>query len=799
MFVFCSNFSVPAKMLRSRGALNDLALTAHALFLTLLFPNNPPLAQSKLTRAWPCNCIRSHEDGCSGANPSHFGNHRAHAYRRSRCRSQWSSAGRRVFKTGAEKNNRGDRKGGQILIEDPRQLRGIKRPAGGAGHCDGHDHAHAQSFLLDILISANITISVIVLLVSMYITKPVEFSVFPTTLLLLTLFRLALNISSTRLILIQGNGGTRAAGQVIEAFGNFVVGGNYIIGVVIFLVMIAIQYVVINHGAVRISEVTARFTLDALPGKQMSIDADLNAGLIDEAEARKRRKQLATEAEFYGAMDGASRFTQRDAVASILITTINIVAGFLIGVFQHGMDLQRALQTYTVLTIGDGLVTVIPALMVSVSGGLIVTRASSDNQLGADMRRQVFSNPQPLMLSGGVLVAMAAFPGLPTHSISDSRLGRGLRRLADAPACRCTKTRWRRPRRPPAPAKDSLESVAQSGTAGGRSGTGTGEAGRWRTEFASAAPHRGHPQTDGGGLGYLVPPVRVTDNLQLKAGRVRRSAQGRGDGALRAGPELRAGHSRKFSQRAPGATTGRHRHARSRRSAFPPCGFPRAKPTRRAPRAITVVDAVSVLGTHLAEVIRRHAHELLSRQDTKKILDRVAEENPRVVEDLVPKLLPLATVQKVLQNLLRERVSIRDSVTICEALGEAAAMTKNPVLLTEYVRQAIRRLLVRPYLNQAGELPAYFVDPQLERTIEGAIEHHEQNSHLNLPPQKVRDIMERAARTVGSAETSVAAVTSAQSRFFLRQLIEGTLPNLSILSHNEIPPGVRVVSLGVIA
>src|SRR5579871_2818596 len=251
------------------------------------------------------------------------------------------------------------------------------------------------SFLLDVLISANITIAVIVLLVSMYITKPVEFSVFPTALLLLTLFRLALNISSTRLILMQGNGGTRAAGQVIEAFGNFVVGGNYIIGIVIFLVMLAIQYVVINHGAVRISEVTARFTLDAMPGKQMSIDSDLNAGLIDESEARARRKGLAAEAEFYGAMDGASRFTQRDAVASILITTINIVAGFLIGVFQNGMDLKRALTTYTILTIGDGLVTVIPSLMVSISGGLIVTRTSSDGMVGADVRKQIFSNPQP--------------------------------------------------------------------------------------------------------------------------------------------------------------------------------------------------------------------------------------------------------------------------------------------------------------------------------------------------------------------------------------------------------------------
>src|SRR5689334_8496890 len=269
-------------------------------------------------------------------------------------------------------------------------------------------------FLLDFLIVVDIMLSVIVMMVAIYVHRPVDFSVFPTTLLLLTLYRLALNISSARLILLNGNTGTSAAGHVIEAFGSFVVGGNYIIGTVIFLVLIAIQYVVINHGAVRISEVTARFTLDALPGKQMSIDADLNAGLIDENEARQRRKQLAAEAEFYGAMDGASRFTQRDAVAAILITSINIIAGFLIGVLQHGMDFRRAIETYTVLTIGDGLVTVIPALMISITGGLIVTRASSDARLGAEFKSQILNNSQPVLLASGVLMALSAFPGLPT-------------------------------------------------------------------------------------------------------------------------------------------------------------------------------------------------------------------------------------------------------------------------------------------------------------------------------------------------------------------------------------------------
>jgi flagellar biosynthesis protein FlhA len=268
-------------------------------------------------------------------------------------------------------------------------------------------------FILDLLIVIDILVSVTVLMVSLYLIRPVEFTSFPTTLLLLTLFRLALNISSSRLILLNGNTGTSAAGDVIGAFGSFVVGGNYVIGAVIFLVLIAIQYVVINHGAVRISEVTARFTLDALPGKQMSIDSDLNAGLIDETEAKRRRKQLSTEAEFYGAMDGASRFTQRDAVASILITGINIIAGFLIGVTQHGMDFRKALETYTVLTIGDGLVTVIPALMISIAGGLIVTRASSEARLGAEFHKQILSNSQPLMLAGGVLILLAALPGMP--------------------------------------------------------------------------------------------------------------------------------------------------------------------------------------------------------------------------------------------------------------------------------------------------------------------------------------------------------------------------------------------------
>jgi len=645
-------------------------------------------------------------------------------------------------------------------------------------------------FLMDVLISANITLSVIVLLVSLYITKPVDFSVFPTTLLLMTLFRLALNISSARLILLYGNTGTSAAGDVIQAFGAFVVGGNYIIGVVIFLVLIAIQYVVINHGAVRISEVTARFTLDALPGKQMSVDSDLNAGLIDENEARAKRKMFASEAEFYGAMDGASRFTQRDAVASILITSINIIAGFLIGVLQHGMDLQRALQTYTVLTIGDGLVTVIPALMISISGGLIITRTSSETKLGIDFQKQVFSNQHPLMLASGVLVALAAFPGLP--KIPFLVLGGGVGFLA-----------WRvrqktasgdKTKAPAAaPVRDSLEGLLKVEPLAVEVGLGLVqmvEGGQNSPLLRRIASIRRQLATE---LGYIVPPVRVTDNLTLKAREYLFSLKGVEVARfeLVQGCEL-AIHSDEKSEAIEGIPT--------REPAFGIAAVwiapENVEKARKA--GYTIVDTISIVGTHLGEVVRRHAHELFSRQDAKAVIDRVAEENPRLVEDLVPKLLSLAAVQKALQNLLRERVSIRDAASILEALGEAAPITKSPVLLTEYVRQAIRRQVVKPLLDAAGDLTAHFLDPAVEQLIETAVEHGENSSHLNLPPQRIRDIQERIKKYCGPADTPVVLLTSSGSRFFVRQITESVIPNLTVLSHNEIPPGNRIVSLGAV-
>ncbi|MBZ5622787.1 MAG: flagellar biosynthesis protein FlhA [Acidobacteriia bacterium] len=646
------------------------------------------------------------------------------------------------------------------------------------------------AFVLDLLIVTDILVSVTVLMVSLYLVRPVDFTSFPTTLLLLTLFRLALNISSSRLILLNGNTGTTAAGEVIGAFGSFVVGGNYVIGAVIFLVLIAIQYVVINHGAVRISEVTARFTLDALPGKQMSIDSDLNGGLIDESEAKRRRKQLATEAEFYGAMDGASRFTQRDAVASILITAINIVAGFLIGVLQHGMDFRKALETYTVLTIGDGLVTVIPALMISISGGLIVTRAGSDARLGAEFHRQILGNSQPLLLAAGVLMVLAAVPSMPKFPFLLLGGGAGV-------------VGWRMRRREtaqaeavpeqskPSTAKENVESLMRVEPLAIEVGlglVGLVEGAQESPLLRRISTIRRQLATD---LGYLLPPVRVTDNLSLRS----REYVILLKGVEIARYELPQGCELAIPM---GHVEVALEGQATREPAFGmnALWIPLERSERARNSGYTVVDGVSVLGTHLSELIRRHAHELFSRQDAKRLLDRVAVEHPKVVEDLVPKLLPLASVQRVLQNLLRERVSIRDAVSILEALGEAATATRNPVLLTEYVRQAIRRTVVRPYLSRSGDLPAWFLAPGIEQTVEAAVEHGEQNSHLTLAPQTIREILNHISSRVVSPEAPVVAITSAGARYFLRQIAESTLPNLFFLAHNEVPPGLRVQSLG---
>ncbi len=644
------------------------------------------------------------------------------------------------------------------------------------------------SFLLDFLIVMDLMMSVIVMMVAMYIGRPVEFSVFPTVLLLLTLFRLALNVSSARLILLNGNTGTAAAGHVIEAFGSFVVGGNYIIGAVIFCVLIAIQYVVINHGSVRISEVTARFTLDALPGKQMSIDADLNGGLIDEGEAKRRRKDLGAEAEFYGAMDGASRFTQRDAIASIIITGVNIIAGFLIGVLQHDMDLKRALQTYTVLTIGDGLVTVIPALMISISGGLVITRASSDAKLGALFDKQVFGKAEPLMLASGVLLALALFPGLP--ALPFLALGGGLG-LAALQKQRRKSNETVATTAVEKPAKDTIESLLQVDPLSIEIGLGLVKLVEGGPKSPLLQRINGIRKTLASQLGYQMPAIKVNDNLSLRSREYAILIKGvevaRYD--LPGGQELAIPN---------GEVRGSMEGTPTKDPAFglSALWIPTGRAAAARSQGYTVVDEVSVLGTHLSELVRRHAHELFSRQDAKSFCDRVAQSNPKVVEDLVPKLLSLAVVQRVLQNLLRERVPIRDSVTILEALSEGAQMTKNPVLLTEYVRQSIRRTVVKAHLSPQREITAYLTEQGVEQVVESAVEHSENNSVLGLAPQTAREIVAQFSRRIERPDSSAVVITSPSARYFVKQLLETAFPDVAVLSHSEVPPEVKVKSLG---
>jgi len=642
--------------------------------------------------------------------------------------------------------------------------------------------------LLDLLITVNITLSVITLIATMYVKRPVEFSVYPSLLLLLTILRLSLNISSTRLILLGGHEGTQAAGEVIESFGNFVVGGNFVIGIVIFVLLIAIQYVVINHGAVRISEVTARFTLDALPGKQMSIDSDLNAGLIDEVEARQRRHEIAREAEFYGAMDGAVRFTQRDAIASIIITGVNIMAGILIGALQHSMSLAEAVESYTILTVGDGLVTVIPALLISVSGGILTTRAAGDAQLGTDFGNQMFLQSEPLLIASGVLTAMGLMPGLPTlpfllMGVGVGGFGWNLRQKQLAPSVT-------QPVALPAE-DDNVESLLRVEPLAIEVGLGLVklvDAQQGGTLLKRIAGVRKQLAND---LGFVLPPVRVTDNLSLKS----REYVVLLKGAEIARFELQPGTELAIN---PGQAQGKLTGTDCREPAFglPTLWIAPSEVDKARVMGYTVVDAANVVATHLTELIRTFAHELFTRQETNRHLDRIREENPKLIEDLVPKLVAPSIVQRIYQNLLRERVSIRDGVTILEALAEAAGTTKNPTLLTEFVRQSLSRTIVKPYLNEQGELPVFFLDPAIEQTIQSGIEHSEVTTRLGLAPRTLTEVLEKVKKGVGSLQGPAVMLCSASVRFAVRQIVESELSLLAVLSHGEIPPNVRVVWLG---
>ncbi len=658
------------------------------------------------------------------------------------------------------------------------------------------------SFLLDLLLAASITASVLVLLSALHILRPAQFSVFPSLLLLLTLFRLSLNLASSRRILLHGSEGASAAGQVIQAFGQFVVGGNYIVGFVLFVALIAIQYIVVSHGAVRTAEVTARFTLDAMPGKQMAIDADLNAGLIDESQARSRREQISREAEFYGAMDGAARFNQRDALATILITAVNIIAGFLVGVFQLDIPFREALKTYTVLTVGDGLVTMIPSLLVSMAGGMVLTRASSDSGLSADLGKQLLSTRRPLFLAAAVMLALAAIPGLPKFSFLLMgglmaflawRAPKGKSDAGAIPGVNDKDKKDEKGKKTAAESFDDLLKLDELSLEVGYALVPLVDQQQGGQLLARVKALRGNLAQQ---LGFIGPPVHITDNARLKPREYAISLRGveiarwemRDDNLLAISSEVSPPPLAGTSTREPAFGVSALWIAPALQNQALAAGY-------------AVVDQTSVLATHLAEVIKQHASELLTRQEAKRLLDRLAESHPKLVEELVPKILSLGEVQKVLQQLLREQVSIRDLAGILETLLDTSAINKNPVLLVEAVRQALGRALVRPLLAEDGGLRVVTLDSGIEEELGRAFSPPPAGAAAaTLQPSLVRRLLDGMRRLAGeqAAVTSPVLLCSTPARFHLKRLLEPFMPKLVVLSPGEIPPAVSVQSVGVL-
>jgi flagellar biosynthesis protein FlhA len=656
------------------------------------------------------------------------------------------------------------------------------------------------TILLDILLSLSITISLMILLTSLYLKNPLEFSTYPALLLLTTLFRLSLNIASTRLILLHGNEGPEAAGQVIKSFGLFVIGGNYFVGFIIFIILVIINFVVITRGSGRIAEVAARFTLDAMPGKQMSIDADLNAGLIDEKEAKNRRARIAREAEFYGAMDGASKFVRGEAVAAMIIIVINIAGGFIIGVFQQNLPLLTAAQTYTILTIGEALVAQIPALINSTAAGLIVSRAASDQSMGKELTEQFRVQPQVMALSSGILFALGLIPGLPHLPFIMLSVGAGvLAHFVSQGQEKAAKKKKEESQKaaaaPPPPEQvESLLSLDRLELEVGygliplvdeeQNGDLLNRIRSIRRQFVTE-------------LGLVVPPLRVRDNLQLKPGEYRILIKGnevaRGEMMPGYVMALNPGEVKKSIEGIP-----------TKEPVFQlPALWVQEKRKDEAQFAgYTVVDISTIIATNLTEVIRTHADELLSRQDVQKLLDRLAQNYPKVVEELVPNVLSLGLIQKALQNLLRERVSIRDLLTIMETMADSIALTKDPDILTEYVRQRLARSIVKQYETPEGVLPLITLDQKIEDMLREAIQKADHGSYLSLEPnlaQKILVSINQTMERVAQANYQPIILCSPTIRRHLKKLLDRFLPQVVVLSHNELTTQAKIQSLGTVS
>ncbi len=649
--------------------------------------------------------------------------------------------------------------------------------------------------LMDLMLTLDISLALLILVVVLYTTEPLQFSVFPGLLLMATLFRLSLNVASTRLILSEAY-----AGRVIQAFGTFVVGGNYIVGIIIFAILVIINFVVLTKGATRIAEVAARFTLDKMPGKQMAIDADLNNGLIDDREARNRREKIDREAEFYGAMDGAAKFVRGDAIAALLITFINIIGGFIIGVAQRGMTFPDAITTYTLLTVGDGLVSQVPALVVSTSAGVIITRASSESHLGFDIQKQLLARPRALFITAGVLLFFGLTPGMPTMpflilAAVVMSLGIGSRKQIRLAEQAEEETEAEDEERADASTQieeylqvDPLEleigyglislvDVEQGGDLLGRV-----------TEIRKQCALE---------IGIIVPPIRIRDNIQLKSNEYVIKIRG----VEMARSEIFVGQ---YMALDPGTVEEKIEGTPAVEPAF---GLPslwigedlRAKAEENG---YTVVEAPAVLATHLMEILKRHAHEILSRQDTQILLDNVKRENVTLIEELVPNVMSVGSVQKVLQNLLRERVPIRDLVTILEALSDYAAQTKDINMLTEYVRHNLNRVIYSMYQDEEGKVRTITLAAEAEKTIADVLQSSvSTGTQFALPPRFIEGLtssLKELVERMSGEGLQPLLICSPSIRHHFKRLIEPVFPNLVVISYAELPQTVEVQSYGTV-
>ena len=653
------------------------------------------------------------------------------------------------------------------------------------------------AFILDILFSFNIALSIVVMLTSLYTVKPLDFMAFPAVLLISTMLRLSLNVASTRVVLTQGHTGPDAAGKVIEAFGHFLIGGNYTVGIVVFVILTIINFVVVTKGAGRIAEVGARFALDAMPGKQMAIDADLNAGLIGEQEARRRRTEVGQEAEFYGAMDGASKYVRGDAVAGIMVTIINVVGGLVVGMVQHDLEFSMALKNYTLLAIGDGLVAQIPSLIISIAAGVVVSRVASEQDVGSQLLNQLFAKPQVLYITAGIIGGMGLIPGMPhvAFLLLAATLGGGAHAMAKR--AKVAETKGAEPEAavaPPEVEEATWQDIVPVDTLGLEVGyrlipqvdkTQGGELLRRikgiRKKFAQE-------------VGFLAPSVHIRDNLELKPSAYRITLKGVevGGGDAYVGQFL-AINPGMVSGSLPGAVTS-----------DPAFGLPAIwidASLREQAQAMgyTVVDAGTVIATHLNHVITMHAADLLGRQEVQQLLDHLGKESPKLVEDLVPKQISLSVLQKVLQNLLVEGVHIRDMRTIIETLAEQALHTQDPNELTAAVRIALGRAIVQQIFPSGDELPVMALDGKLERLLMQAL-HASGPDGAGIEPglaEALATQTEQAARQQEQLGHTPVLLVPGPLRASLSRFLRRALPQLKVLSHAELPDSktIRVTSL----